>query len=75
MVLDVSSYLNYHPGGRFLIENNIGRDISKFFYGGYSLEATNKSDLHVHTRYAKKVVNSLVVGKLENDLNPFVATI
>ena len=35
LVLDVSSYLYNHPGGQFLISHNIGRDISKFFYGGY----------------------------------------
>ncbi len=36
LVLEVSDYMGYHPGGKFLIEHNIGRDISKFFYGGYS---------------------------------------
>ena len=36
-----------HPGGKFVIEHNIGRDISKFFFGGYSLEYS--SGLHTHT--------------------------
>jgi cytochrome b involved in lipid metabolism len=35
MVLDVSKYMVNHPGGKFVIEYNIGKDISKFFYGGY----------------------------------------
>ena len=39
LVLDVSEFVNAHPGGRFLLERNSGRDISKFFYGGYSLES------------------------------------
>jgi len=38
MVLDVSSFINNHPGGNFSLTHNIGKDISKFFYGGYSLE-------------------------------------
>ena len=38
LVLDVGSFISRHPGGRFALENNIGRDISKFFHGGYSLE-------------------------------------
>ena len=42
MVIDVGSYMDEHPGGRFLIEQNIGRDISKFFYGGFSTENINK---------------------------------
>ena len=28
-------YEKIHPGGKFLITRNYGRDISKFFYGGY----------------------------------------
>jgi cytochrome b involved in lipid metabolism len=35
MVLDLTYYMPNHPGGAFLLEQNIGRDISKFFYGGY----------------------------------------
>ena len=38
LVLDISKYKFYHPGGLFVLEHNIGRDISKFFYGGYQLE-------------------------------------
>ena len=38
LILDVSRFRYNHPGGNFLIHQNIGRDISKFFYGGYILE-------------------------------------
>ena len=34
-VIDVKGYEKLHPGGRFLLDSNIGDDISKFFYGGY----------------------------------------
>jgi cytochrome b involved in lipid metabolism len=37
-VLDVAKFKANHPGGRFVIDFNIGRDISKFFHGGYLLE-------------------------------------
>lgn len=37
-VLDITSYLNNHSGGKFVMEHNIGRDIRKFFYAGYCLE-------------------------------------
>ena len=43
LVLDVTDFAKSHPGGRFLIEKNFGRDISKFFYGGYSLEPSKHS--------------------------------
>jgi len=38
LILDVGEYMDNHPGGKFLLEHNIGRDISKFFYGGYGLD-------------------------------------
>ena len=38
LVLDVSKFMGEHPGGLFSLEHNVGRDVSKFFYGGYSLE-------------------------------------
>jgi cytochrome b involved in lipid metabolism len=38
LVLDVDPFISKHPGGRFVIEHNVGTDISKFFFGGYSLE-------------------------------------
>ena len=41
-VLDVTDFVASHPGGRFVIETNVGRDISKFFYGGYCLEGNTQ---------------------------------
>lgn len=66
-VLNVTKFLDEHPGGRFSIEHNIGRDISKYFYGGYALENTKKVDNHTHSSDARRIVNSLIVGKLEGN--------
>lgn len=38
LALDVKDYMQNHPGGMFLLSHNIGSDISKYFYGGYSLD-------------------------------------
>jgi stearoyl-CoA desaturase (delta-9 desaturase) len=38
LVLDITDFINEHPGGRFVLKHNIGKDISKFFFGGYCLE-------------------------------------
>jgi hypothetical protein len=65
LVLDVSGFAQNHPGGRFVIDNLIGQDISKFFHGGYNLEPSNGSPNHVHTSYARKIVNDLVVARLD----------
>jgi len=37
MVLDLEPFLVRHPGGAYVFKRNVGRDISKFFYGGYAL--------------------------------------
>jgi len=34
LVLDVGGWISRHPGGRFVIKQNIGRDVSKYFHGG-----------------------------------------
>lgn len=38
LVVDMHDYCKFHPGGKFTIKGNYGRDISKFFYGGYAME-------------------------------------
>ena len=55
MVLDVNEYMEEHPGGSFLLEHTIGGDISKFFYGGYSLDGNLNSDSvnHFHSNVAR----------------------
>lgn len=37
LVIDIDGYAKIHPGGKFNINHNLGRDISKFFFGGYQL--------------------------------------
>ena len=63
LVLDVTSFAGSHPGGRFLIERNIGRDISKYFHGGYSFEPMSGSKNHTHSNYARTIVNNLIVAR------------
>jgi len=65
VVLDVGDYVNYHPGGKFVIAHNVGQDISKFFYGGYALEGNlgpRPAAGWTHSNYARKIVNQLVVA-------------
>ena len=37
LILNLNGYERYHPGGKFTLMKNLGRDISKFYYGGYAL--------------------------------------
>jgi len=69
LVLDVGDYMDNHPGGRFLLSHNIGRDVSKFFYGGYALDGniSNKAKVHRHTNVARSQVDTLAVARLLNN--------
>jgi cytochrome b involved in lipid metabolism len=65
LVLDVEQFLIRHPGGCFTIRHNIGKDISKFFNGGYSLDGNLVVNLrgHKHTNLARMIVNELVIAR------------
>ena len=66
LVLDITKFIDQHPGGRFVLNHNIGRDVSKFFYGGYSLEGNigvrNPARGYAHSTFARKVVNDLAIA-------------
>lgn len=65
MVLDIGDYLDHHPGGRFAMEANIGRDVSKYFYGGYSLENVNAVKPHTHSNAARRLIDKYAIASLE----------
>ena len=62
-----------------MIEYTVGRDISKFFYGGYALDGnTNDPKLpnnrHAHSNVARKIVLRhvvAVIGKKDTQTNKF----
>ena len=64
MVVDVEEFIDVHPGGKFSLGHNIGRDVSKYFHGGYSLENIQGVPHHTHSNDARRIVNSLVIGRL-----------
>jgi cytochrome b involved in lipid metabolism len=65
MVLDISKYMFNHPGGKFLLAHCIGRDIGKFFYGGYILENYKFSKPLNHSFIAKNIAKNLLVARLQ----------
>ena len=67
--------MNNHPGGRFSFENNIGRDITKFFYGGDSMESLDHLKPFAHSNIARNIINTLIIGKLESEAETFIAQI
>ena len=69
LVIDIGSYAYSHPGGAFLIDYNIGRDVSKFIFGAFALDGnqndpkapTNKWN---HSNMARKIVNRHAIGAM-----------
>jgi len=62
LVLNLNGYDVLHPGGRFVLRHNFGRDISKFFNGGYSLIQGKGVTPHQHSAHALEILKSLIVG-------------
>lgn len=79
LVLNFGEFHHYHPGGRFMLMKNRGRDISKFFYGGYRL-VNDKDDMnipHTHSPTATKVAQEMVIAFLKDqkDVKETIAVI
>lgn len=60
MVLDLTTYVNNHPGGAFYLNQTIGRDISKYFYGSYALDDNqvnrcSNNNVHYHSNIGRKI--------------------
>lgn len=68
LVLNFGEYHHYHPGGRFMLMKNRGRDISKYFYGGYRL-VNDKDDMtipHTHSATATRTAQEMVIAYLKD---------
>lgn len=78
LVLDIGSYSQIHPGGKFALQQTVGRDISKFFYGGFSILSTGGSQApHIHSMKALAIAEEMVVAKIANqeDIGPVITRI
>ena len=65
LVLDLNGYERLHPGGKFNLLHNLGKDISKFFYGGYNLVNEPGKKTQTHSMAALDIVQTLTVGTIE----------
>lgn len=62
----IGYYDHWHPGGKFTLKKNFGRDISKFFYGGYKLVNTQEEEMRNHSQSALIIANSMIIANLES---------
>jgi len=65
LVIDVSSFMNRHPGGTFALKHLIGKDVGKYFFGAYSLEIIENQPTHKHSRIAFNIAKKLAIARLD----------
>ena len=65
LVLDTEDFYRLHPGGKFNLLQNIGRDITKFINGAYILVNDKKNKPHTHSAAALDIIKSMIIGELE----------
>lgn len=65
LVVDLAKYHFHHPGGAFVLKQNIGRDISKYFHGAFSMENMGSARVFnwYHSTNARRIVNSLAIAR------------
>lgn len=68
-VIDLKEWEQYHPGGKFVLQKNLGRDITKYWYGGYQMVEHWRNKKHKHSYMATQIANSLIVAQLEGQLH------
>ena len=64
-VLDIKDYDEVHPGGKFVLYRNLGRDITKFFYGAYMLVNDPTEVFWNHSPGATLIANSQVIATIK----------
>lgn len=62
-IVDIDSFADQHPGTTYVLTENIGKDIGKYFYGAYSMSPDIVP--YTHSSYAAKLLEKLVIGKMK----------
>lgn len=66
LVLDYGNFAMIHPGGKFALQRTVGRDISKYFYGGFHILSDKGVHApHLHTLKAFEIAKRMVVARIK----------
>jgi hypothetical protein len=66
LVVDVTQFMHSHPGGTFMMEANLGDDVSMWFAGAAAGDVDGRR-FHVHSARAKRLLLRMVVGAVRVD--------
>jgi len=70
-IYDLTSF--DHPGGNFIISSVKGRELGRFMYGAYSLEAMNHKKYH-HTTTDMAILNRYYIGEINQNESSFLVS-
>lgn len=48
-VIELKDWDQFHPGGKFVLHKNFGRDVTKYWYGGYQMIDHYRDRRHSHS--------------------------
>ena len=66
-ILEIKDWEQFHPGGKWVLQKCVGRDISKFFCGSYHLLYDDKKNRrHFHSSTAIQIANDLTIAQVAN---------
>ncbi|CAD8167508.1 unnamed protein product [Paramecium pentaurelia] len=68
-IYDVSDF--NHPGGQYILERITGREIGRYFYGGFPIQNLNIK-MHIHTQFAINYIETRYLGDYRNDNCPLL---
>ncbi len=72
-IVDVEKFIDYHPGGKIHLIQNLGSDVSRFLCG--SLSVNSHFEPHYHSLSAHKhLLENLVVGVFRENSGIIVTT-
>ena len=68
-IYDVSDF--NHPGGQFIFQQIKGREIGRYFYGGYPVQRL-KFNPHTHSSFAINYIETRYIGDFRNESCPII---
>lgn len=67
-VIDWREWDLYHPGGKFILSKTRGKDLTKYFNGGYAFNPNRPSSQHLHSLQANEIASGLIIAYLKEQV-------
>ena len=61
-ILDISGFMQNHPGGAYMLQRSVGQDVGKYLNGCSS--ADFQVNPYYHSQPARNLINHLIIGRV-----------